>query len=343
MRKITGFLAIAIVLLLAAGTLLALAPAPEVDDDLWAGRRLFPSFGPGLRALRHSANGNYYILISSGGVSVFDSSGRKTALIAAPPPAPAAPPAASRHQAAQSTAGFAEDCDVDAKGNVYLADGQKNIVTEFDSSGKTLHSFPVSAIASLAVLPTGEVVVSQTQSDHHVTVYTAEGKIARQFGDIESMSSRPDIDHYLNLGRVASDPQGHIYYGFTYMPEPLVRQYDSFGDAKLDFEFTGVDAFGEASARRRAIERKENSDEPIVFQPILTGFGVDPVNGDLWMGLHNLLLHFDKDGIRRSEYDLYTPNGSPLDASLILVEENRLLIGADPAGIYEFHRPDRKR
>jgi sugar lactone lactonase YvrE len=341
MRKITGFLALAIGLLLVVGILRA--RAPEVDDDLWASRRLFPSLGPGLRALRHSANGNYYVLISSGGVSVFDSSGRKIAMIAAPAPAPAPPPPTSRRQAVQSPVGFAVDCDVDDKGNVYLADGQKNIVTEFDSTGKTLHSFPANAVTSLAVLPTGEVAVSQTQSDHHVTVYTSEGKIARQFGDIESMSSRPDIDHYLNLGRVASDPQGHIYYGFTYMPEPLVRQYDSFGDAKLDFEFTGVDAFPEASARRRAIERKENSDEPIVFQPILTGFGVDPVNGDLWMGLHNLLLHFDKDGIRRSEYDLYTAQGSPLDATFILVEENRLLIGSDPAGIYEFHRPDRKR
>jgi hypothetical protein len=342
MRKIIGLLALATVLLLVVGTLCA--DAPEVDDDLWAGRRLFASFGPGLRAIRHSANGNYYVLTSTSGISVFDSTGKKIAVIASPPPAPTPAATTSRRPASQSAVvGFAQDCDVDADGNIYLADVQKNVVTEFDSTGKPLHSFPVAAVASLAVLPAGEVAVSQTQSDHHVTVFTAEGKIARQFGDIESMSSRADIDHYLNLGRVASDPQGHIYYGFTYMPEALVRQYDRFGDAKLDFLFTGVDAFGEASARRRAIERKETSDEPVVFQPILTAFGVDPVNGDLWMALHNLLLHFDKDGIRRSEYDIYTPQGSPLDASIILVEENRLLIASDPAGIYEFHRPDRKR
>jgi hypothetical protein len=339
MRKIVGLLALATVLLLIAGVLFA--GAQEVDDDLWASRRLFPSFGPGLRAIRHSANGNYYVLTSSGGVSVFDSTGRKIAVIDAPGPAPPPPPSSRRQ--GQSTMSFAQDCDVDAIGDVYLADTEKNTVTEFDLDGKVLRSFQVDAPASVAVLPEGEVAVSQMRSDHHITVFAANGKIARQFGDVESMSSRPDIDRYLNLGRVASDPQGHIYYGFTYMPEPLVRQYDRFGDAKLDFQFTGVDAFPEASARRRAIDRKENNDEPVVFQPILTGFGVDPVNGDLWMGLHNLLLHFDKDGIRRSEYDIYTPKGSPLDATLILVEENRLLIGSDPAGIYEFHRPDRKR
>jgi hypothetical protein len=339
MRKVIGLLALATVLLLVVVSLSA--SAPEIDDDIWASRRLFPSFGPGLRAIRHSANGNYYVLVSSVGVSVFDASGTKIALIGAPASAPA--PAPARSPAGQSAIGFAEDCDVDAQGDVYLADSQKNTVTEFDPTGKPLHSFPVGALGSLAVLPEGEVAVSQTQSDHHVTVYTAEGKIARQFGDMESMSSRPDIDRYLNLGRLASDPQGHIYYGFTYMPEPLVRQYDRFGDAKLDFQFTGLDAFPEASARRRAIVRQEDSNQPVVFTPILTGFGVDPVNGDIWMALHNLLVHFDKDGIRRSEYQMYTPKGSPLDGNLILVEENRLLIGGDPVGIYEFHRPDRKR
>ena len=51
----------------------------------------------------------------------------------------------------------------------------------------------------------------------------------------------------LSLGRLASDPQGHIYYGYTYLPEPLVRQYDRFGYAGLDFEFTGLDAYPEGT------------------------------------------------------------------------------------------------
>jgi hypothetical protein len=74
---------------------------------------------------------------------------------------------------------------------------------------------------------------------------------------------------------------------------------------------------------------------------VLTAFGVDPVNGDVWMALHNTLLHFDKDGNRRSEYQIYTKEGVRLEANVILVEENRLLIGSDPLGVYEFLRPDR--
>jgi hypothetical protein len=69
---------------------------------------------------------------------------------------------------------------------------------------------------------------------------------------------------------------------------------------------------------------------------------VDPVSGDVWIALHNTLLHFDKDGNRRSEYQIYTKDGARIEANVLLVEADRLLIGADPLGVYEFARPDRK-
>ncbi len=336
MRKIVGTLAIACAFLSVAGALWA--GASEIDDDLLASRRVFPTIGPGLRALRRSANGNYYVLASpSVGLAIFDAKGKAISVIGAPPPRPVT------DKAGRSAIAFGADCDVDAQGDVYVADTGYNLVNEFAPDGKQLRSFPANSVLSLAVLPEGEVAVSMRDSDHHIIVYGPDGKVAREFGDIESLSSRADIDRYLNLGRVGSDPQGHIYYGFTYMPEPLVRQYDRYGNATQDFVFTGVDAYPEASTTRKAIERQETKAEPLVFHAILTAFGVDPVNGDIWMGLHNTLVHFDKDGIRRSEYQIYTPKGSPLDATVILVEEERLLIGGDPLGVYEFHRPDRKR
>jgi hypothetical protein len=336
MRKIIGILAIAGAFLSVAGALWA--GASEIDDDLLASRRVFPNIGPGLRALRRSSNGNYYVLASpSVGLAIFDAKGKSISVIGAPPPLPVT------DKAGRSAIGFGEDCDVDAEGNVYVADTGYNLVNEFAPDGKQLRSFPANSVMSLAVLPEGELAVSTRASGHHVIVYGPDGKVTREFGDIESLSSRADVDRYLNLGRVGSDPQGHIYYGFTYMPEPLVRQYDRYGNATQDFVFTGVDAYPEASNTRKAIERQETKPEPLVFHPILTAFGVDPVNGDIWMGLHNTLVHFDKDGIRRSEYQIYTPKGSPLDATVILVEEERLLIGGDPLGVYEFHRPDRKR
>jgi hypothetical protein len=246
---------------------------------LMASRRMFPSIGPGLRALRRSANGNYYVLASPAvGLAIFDAKGKEISIIGAPPPAAVA------NKAGRSAIAFGEDCDVDAQGNIYVADTGYNLVNEFAPDGKQLRSFPVSSLLSLAVLPGGEVAVSTRDQVHHVTVYGADGKVSREFGEDESLSSRADIDRYLNVGRVASDPQGRIYYGFTYMPEPLVRQYDRYGNATQDFVFTGVDAYPEASTTRKAIERLEVKGEPPVFHAILTSFGVDPVSGDIWMG-----------------------------------------------------------
>jgi hypothetical protein len=336
MRKMIGTLAVFTALLPIACALWA--GSAEIDDDLMAVRRVFPTIGPGLRAIRRTASGNYYVLASpSVGVAIFDPNGKQLSVIGAPPPAPVA------NKAGRSAIAFGEDCDVDVKGNVYIADRGYNLITEFGSDGTQLHSFPVSDLLSLAVLPEGEVAVTTLQPSHQVTVYGPDGRIVREFGEMESLSSRSDINRMLNLGRVTSDPQGHIYFGATYMPEPLVRQYDRYGNATQEFAFTGVDAYPEASATRKMIDRQENRPEPPTLRPILTAYGIDPVNGDLWMGLHNTLVHFDKEGIRRSEYQIYTPKGSPLDATVILVEENRLLIGADPLGLYEFLRPDRKR
>ncbi|MGB7845391.1 MAG: hypothetical protein WBL63_07230 [Candidatus Acidiferrum sp.] len=338
MRKALRTWAVVAALPCLAGGLWADAGTSEVDAQLMASRRVFSRIGPGLRAVRHASNGNYYVLASPNvGVVIFDPNGKQLSVIGASPEPPAA------NKAGRAPMAFGEDCDVDAQGNVYVADRGYNLVTVFSPDGKQLRSFPVDSLSSLAALPDGEVAVTTTHQSHLVTVYGPNGRVVREFGAPESLSTRADLDLYLNLGRINSDPQGHIYYGFTYMPEPLVRQYDRFGNASLEYEFTGVDAYSEAQAARKAIEREETRSSPISLHPILTAFGVDPVNGDVWMGLHNTLIHFDKDGIRRSEYQIYTPKGTRLEATVILVEEQRLLIGADPLGVYEFPRPDRKQ
>ena len=302
-----------------------------------ARRRVFPSIGPGLRALRHGRDGKYYLLASPNvGIAVFDAQEKQLTVIGAPLASPAS------DKAANPPISYAEDCDVDAQGNLYVADRGYNLVNVFSPAGALLRSMQFNSPTSLAALPEGEVAVTAPRGLHLVTVFGPTGRVAREFGDPEQISERNDLNRYVSIGRLASDPEGHIYYGYTYLPESLVRQYDRFGFAKQDFQFTSIEAFSEARARRREIERQEKRTEPPSLRPILTAFGVDPVNGDLWLALHNTLLHFDKDGNRRSEYQIYTKDGARIEASVLLVEEDRLLIGADPLGVYEFARPDRK-
>jgi hypothetical protein len=50
-------------------------------------------------------------------------------------------------------------------------------------------------------------------------------------------------------------------------------------------------------------------------------------------------MQFDKDGQRLASFRTYMPGGARIEASTILVERDRLLIGADPQGIYQFPHP----
>ena len=313
--------------------LLALAlvsPASDVDDQLTAKRRVFPTIGPGLRALRHGQDGKYYLLASPDvGIVIFDAKEKQLSVIGAA-------------NTARSPIAFGEDCDVDAQGNLYVADRGNNQIHVFAPDGKLLHSITFNSPVSIATLPEGEVAVTAPRGLHLVTVFGSNGRLVREFGDSEQISGREDLNRYVSIGRLASDPQGRLYYGYTYLPEPDVRQYDRFGFAKMDFQFTSIDAFSEARATRKEIERQEKRLDPPRLLPILTAFGVDPVNGEVWLALHNTLLHFDSEGNRRSEYQIYTKDGARLEANVLLVEENRLLIGSDPLGVWEFPRPDRK-
>ena len=334
-RNLGKFLAVAAALCLAG--LALVSAASEVDDQLMAKRRVFPSIGPGLRALHRGQDGKYYLLASPGvGIAVFDSTGKQLRLIGA---AAAAGPLTDK--VGRSPIAFGEDCDVDGQGNLYVADRGSNLVSVLSPDGNLIRSIPFPSPISVAVLPDGEVAVTSPRTLHLVAVFGANGRLAREFGDAEAISARDDLNRFASIGRLQSDPQGSLYYGYTYMPEPLVRQYDRFGYAKQDFQFSSIDAFSEARAMRREIERQEKRGEPPSLLPILTAFGVDPVSGEIWMALHNTLLHFDKEGNRRSEYQIYTKDGARIEANVLLVEENRLLIGSDPLGVYEFPRPDK--
>src|SRR5260370_32553885 len=103
---------------------------------------------------------------------------------------------------------------------------------------------------------------------------------------------------------------------------------------------TRVRTFG-TQRSRPSLRQERRGDQPS-FKRILTAIGVDWTNGEVWIALNNNLQHFDKEGNRRATYKIYTPQGARLEASTILVEQDRLIIGSDPLGIYEFDRPDKK-
>jgi hypothetical protein len=321
---------------LCLAALLAWPAYAQDEDQLTAKARLLPSIGAGLRAVRVGADGNLYVLTApSSYVSVFGKDGKLVRNV--PDYGEKAGPASAELRAI----GFGEDMDVDGAGTVYVADRAANGVKVWELHGNA-HMNTVNAPVSVAALPDGEVAVATLREPHLVIVFDKNGRDVREFGDPEQVSERLDLNRFLNIGQLATDAQGHLYYGFAYTPEPTVRQYDRFGYAGLDMQYTALEAAPEAQAMRREIQRQEKKGNAPVFKRVLTAVGVDREKGEVWMAVRNTLLRFDKDGTRRASYQIYTPGGARLEASFVLVEKDRLIVGNDPLGIYVFERPDKK-
>lgn len=325
-------LAVTCLLACLAGSLLA-----QDEGDLTAKQRLFPSVGPGLRAVKRGADGRLYVLASpSPGLLVFDAQDHQVLSINE------LPAGSGGAKAGRPLINFGEDCDADADGKIYVADRGANLIQVFSPDGTPIRSIPVKAPVSVAALPEGEVAVGTLREPHLVIVFDKNGRVVREFGDPEPIAEREELNRFLNIGEFATDALGHLYYAFAYLPEPTVRQYDRLGYARQDIQYTALEAMPAAQAARKEIERQERRGNQPSLKRVLTAVGVDRSNGEVWIALYNTLLHFDKEGNRRATYKIYTPQGARLEASSLLVEKDRLIIGSDPLGLYEFDRPGKK-
>ncbi len=310
----------------------------QEEDELTAKKRLFPGVGPGLRAVKRGTDGNFYVLSAPGSsASVFDPNGKLLRRVPAFEESKSPNPQVSQ----LATITFGEDLDVDAQGTVYVADRGANAIKIWDAKGNE-RVVKVNGPVAVAALADGEMAVATVHEQHLVVVFDKNGHDVREFGDPETISDRPELNRFLNIGMLVTDGASHLYFAFPYMPEATVRQYDRNGYAGQDIQYTGVDAWPAAQATRKEIERQEKRGDAPMFKRILTAVGVERASGEVWMALGDKLLHFDKEGNRRATYFIYTPAGARLEASTILIEQDRLIIGSDPLGIYEFDRPDKK-
>lgn len=146
-----------------------------------------------------------------------------------------------------------------------------------------------------------------------------------------------NVNDQVNFGQLIADETGNTYFAFDYMPEPTVRKFDHAGYLAMEISLTTLDFQPAAQAARKALARSD-SGTPALHR-IISAMGVDAQTQDVWLAIGNLLMHFDKDGQRLASFRTYLPNGARLEPATILVEPDRLLIGADPQGTYEFPKP----
>ena len=320
----------------------AISTTAQVDADLVAKRRLFAPVGPGLKQIREGADGKIYVLASpSPGLVVYSPEARRLLTMHEASGLPEAALAEAK-ASGEILVNFGEDCDVDSDGTIYIADRASNTIEVYSKEGRHLRTIAVNSPLAVAAMPEGEVAVSTMRRGALVSVFDKNGRLVREFGDAEQLTDRQDLNRFLNVGELATDTQGHLYYGFQYFPEPTVRQFDRFGYAGEDVRYTALEVVQEAAAMRHEIERQERRGDAPHFKQVMTAMGIDKQTGEVWMAMANTLLRFDKEGNRRAIYRIYTPQNARLEATAIVVEKDRLIIGGDPLGVYEFERLDTK-
>jgi len=114
-----------------------------------------------------------------------------------------------------------------------------------------------------------------------------------------------------------------------------------FGGREFGGRGFGPGRFGENSSFTATVkvnlDKRELADNE---KPVISAVGVDPQTQDIWASIGRAFVHFDKNGTLLDTYFIAAPDGAILRASAIVVEADRILVAADPWGVFEFARPD---
>ena len=296
------------------------------DTELVARARLFPSLGAGISAIRSVPSGGYAVLTERAGIEVFNAKGEHTL-----------------HVPADGLPGgyitYGDDLDVDQAGHFYVADRGGNAVRIFTPAGTFERKIEIAAPISVAALPEGEVAVASLRAPKLVTVFGKDGRVAREFGELEELTGREELNRIANSGRLTRDPAGHLYYCFTYLPEPTVRRYDRFGYSDFQLVLNTEEFLPASLAARRMLAGKEakgKAELHVMLGPV----AVDPVSGEYWIGVGGRLLRYGADGQDRGEYLIYTPEDQRLVARSLLIEPKRIVVASDQLGVFDLPHPD---
>jgi hypothetical protein len=326
-------LAAAVILLLAAfGHPARKAQEDQLEEarDLTAKSRLLPSVGAGVETVRRDSRGRYGVLATPGqSIRFYGIDGKLLEEI---------PASKSKH----SLISDAVDFDVDAQGSLFVADRGANAIKVLDATGKLLQNIPFQTPDSVVALSKGEFAATGLRGNHLVEIFSADGKLLREVGELAALAEHEALSRYLNLGRLATDDAGNVYYIFSYMPEPSVRKYGRDGSMVFDVSLTTLEFQPGALAMRREIVNQDQRGSDPAFKMIINAIGVDRHSEHVWLALGSELLELDANGDRVATYRAITAEGASLRPVSILVEQERLVLTDNHLGIYEFGRPNQK-
>lgn len=317
--------------LAAIAALWTLSPAEPQEqghvEPISARARVFPEIGPGVTALKRDSAGRYYVLAAPANtIAIYGPDGKRIGRI---------PNANSRG----AKIAYAQDIDLDPSGRIFVADRSANSVKVFAPDGSLVATVSVVGPMSLAALSEDEFAVASLQSDRLVRIFNLRGNLVRSFGELWQAPPSAEGGQSLSQGRIYGDSAGYIYFAFAAAPD--IRKYDRFGFAISETSIPSSWFTAAEESRPFNTITIEKSGPPPSAKPAIGALGIDPETQRVWAAIGDELIEFDKDGNRRASYRTATADGVRIEANAILVERNRILVAADPLGVFDFARPDK--
>jgi hypothetical protein len=305
----------------------------QYESDLVARKRILPDVGAGFRQVRIGPNGNFYVLTAPApALVIYDAAGKRVGQI----------PDAAAIETKNAAIVYGESFDVDHDGHIVVCDRGANAVKVYSPNGTLSAVIKIQAPISVAFLPGDEIVVTSPNAEHLVTAYDLTGRLVRDYGDREEIADRADLNTQANFGHLTADETGNNYFSFDYLPEPTVRKFDRVGYLALEISLKTLEFEPAAQAARKAIARSESLENSVPsLHRIISAVGVDSRSQEMWIAIGTLLMRFDREGTRLSSFHIFLPRGGALEPSQILVDHDKLLMGADPQGVYEYAIPQK--
>lgn len=124
----------------------------------------------------------------------------------------------------------------DTKENLYVVDGDNWRIQIFDKAGRRVGGFHYGyhKTTDLVVTRRSEIYLNQATKGHLISVYSPEGKLLRQFGELMSLSraypGRPNDPKYrvpLSRVKMTLDEQDNLYVAYIFVP--IIQKYDARG------------------------------------------------------------------------------------------------------------------
>jgi len=296
--------------------------------EILARARVFPEIGPGVTALKRDAAGRYYVLAAPAtAIQIYGADGKRLGQI----------PNSNSHGAKIT---YAQDIDLDAAGRLLVADRGANAIKIFEANGSLDATIRVIAPMSIAALSNNEIAVASLRSANLVQIIDASGALVRGFGEPPAAPQGASRDESLSHGRLYGDSAGHVYFAFTELPDPTIRKYDRFGYAAYEISLPASEFKPQPGEKHWTTVVIDKGGTTTSEKPVIGALGVDPETLEVWVAIGGEIVHFDKDGNRRSSYRASTKEGAPIEPTAILVEHDRLLIAGDPFGVFDFALPE---